>query len=210
MKAVQAYANRWYDGNWLDIVTPVSLKQTFKPRLEGFSEEEWGQVAKLWSVPEPEVYLNNRDLDGFIKFFADGKCTMNCGIDCSYCDEVARKVVKVGDTKSYVALLDQIISVAMDFKSPLRVSEREEGEMPWGEDSNRLLETQIPNIPEVFRAEAEKSMRRKAKDYAKERGASIVEVEDVVRACLKIAPEPFLPTVIDSLKKEGIDVDRYE
>ena len=42
------------------------------------------------------IYIDNRKLDGFIKFFKDGHCTGNC-LSCNYCKTIADKVIVKND-----------------------------------------------------------------------------------------------------------------
>lgn len=113
IRRVEAYAARRYDGNLLELVehaqdfrhveketlgTKYRMARTFvRPtlvnplRLKEFSE---------LSLPEePMVEIDNRALDGFIDFFKDNSCvSRNCAV-CKYCDEVAKRVIKVnGDS----------------------------------------------------------------------------------------------------------------
>ena len=37
------------------------------------------------------IYIDNRKLDDFIKFFKDGLCTGNC-LSCNYCKKIADNV----------------------------------------------------------------------------------------------------------------------
>ncbi len=56
--------------------------------------------------PEPpELRIDSRKLDGFMRYFEQGHCDMDCE-ECTYCDAWARKAVSVhGDAHSY---LDQV------------------------------------------------------------------------------------------------------
>lgn len=58
--------------------------------------------------PEPpELRIDSRKLDGFMRFFERERCDFNCA-RCNYCDAWARKAVSVeGDAQSY---LDQVES----------------------------------------------------------------------------------------------------
>lgn len=50
----------------------------------------------------PDLHIDSRALDGFMRYFVDGHCDTDCG-DCTYCDAWARKAVSVdGDPREYL------------------------------------------------------------------------------------------------------------
>jgi hypothetical protein len=62
-----------------------------------------------------EIYLDNQKLEGFLKFFVEGKCkSYNCN-QCAYCKEIATKTLYIPDTlrekivTKHLRYLDDII-----------------------------------------------------------------------------------------------------
>lgn len=57
--------------------------------------------------PEPpELVIDSRKLDGFLRYFEQGHCDFDCE-NCTYCDAWARKSVSVhGDADTYLTQLD--------------------------------------------------------------------------------------------------------
>jgi collagenase-like PrtC family protease len=109
IERVNAYAAGRFDGNLVDLVehgkdlrpveklplkARVRMAFTFvRPRLANPNRlREFGDLALPSS---PMVTIDNRALDGFIDFFKTHSCMgRDCAV-CTYCDEIARKVVKV-------------------------------------------------------------------------------------------------------------------
>jgi len=79
----------------------------------------------------------------------------------------------------------------------------------WTGNIKALFERLMANTPEIYRDVARKATRAKAEENAKERGSELVEVEDIARACLSEAPGVFKAQIINDLKREGIDAEKY-
>lgn len=71
INAVQAYARGRYDGNLADLFP-------------------YAQAA-----PFAKAYIDNRALDGFLRFFVKGLCKKGVCEECGYCASVAKKAVRV-------------------------------------------------------------------------------------------------------------------
>ncbi|MCT4688865.1 U32 family peptidase [Vallitalea sp.] len=87
VKIIKAYAKGSYDGNLWELIMP------FHP-----------------------VYVDNKLLDGFIDYFSRKKfdCGVNCGT-CTYCNEVADKVVTFNEEKEeYLEDLDKRLEGRID------------------------------------------------------------------------------------------------
>lgn len=82
-------------------------------------------------------------------------------------------------------------------------------EAKWNDDMKELFERLMANTPEMFRDVASKTTGAKAEKNAIERGSKNVEVDDIAKACLSEAPEIFRPQIINDLKREGIDANKY-
>ncbi len=58
------------------------------------------------SIEQPDIHIDSGKLDGFLRFFAEGRCDMNC-TRCRYCDAWADKAVRIdGDADGYVEQLE--------------------------------------------------------------------------------------------------------
>ncbi len=54
------------------------------------------------SAPPPGLRIDSRALDGFMRYFTEGHCDMDCG-DCTYCEAWSRKAVSIeGDPSDYL------------------------------------------------------------------------------------------------------------
>jgi collagenase-like PrtC family protease len=85
----KAYAEEAYKGNLLDImpILPAGMKEA------GSSDKK------------SPIYVDNTKLDGFLDFFKSSKCRTDC-YECSYCSDVAEKVVRVTDREYLEGLID--------------------------------------------------------------------------------------------------------
>jgi len=82
-------------------------------------------------------------------------------------------------------------------------------EVKWNDENKALFDRLMANTPEQFKEIALKATKEKAESIAKERGSEFVEIDDIAKACLVSAPPIFKPQVINDLKREGIDADKY-
>ena len=125
IRAVDAYTRRDYEGNLLDILAhPYGEKrrQNLHRFLRGlhyalrfFSLNSFYVRRMVRSFPALEVYLDNKKLDGFMKYFIDGHCKGDPCDGCSYCHDIARKALKIDEDyrqrflKTYKKVLDEIV-----------------------------------------------------------------------------------------------------
>jgi len=84
-RIIEAYANRRYDGNLLDI-----LHVHFKRHLEILS-----LTMKDEQSPGDLVYVNNRDLDGFLDYFVEKDRRLETKENYMYYLKTAKKVVQI-------------------------------------------------------------------------------------------------------------------
>lgn len=122
---VNAYVNRYYEGNLFDLFVDMSKKNICQqPGL--FSKIKYFlhpflinifKYIKIRKAFEPmDVFIDNRLLDNFIQPFLSNNCELkSCG-ECRYCDETAKKVVKFNPFSQQRILteeknfLDEIVS----------------------------------------------------------------------------------------------------
>jgi len=97
---VQAYQNRSYEGNLIDILTLTNPQVYIKPNLEYFNKPEHvnvpmiAQVAGLMDFALRDfIYIDNKKLDGFIEFFRQiGSCRNHDCDTCGFCERTFQKV----------------------------------------------------------------------------------------------------------------------
>lgn len=104
VRIICAYTNREYTGNLLDLFpnlgegTPATLSNILmrmKHFLRSFSVNIF-MVRKLKDLlKKVEICIDNKALDGFIDFFLTHDCQSISCKDCGYCQEIAKKVVKI-------------------------------------------------------------------------------------------------------------------
>ena len=101
VKRVQAYVDRKYDGNLLDLIQGHGVVASENLKLEkrqlSNRKEIYEEIKRVRGLGKPReckrhIYIDNNKLDNFIKFFVDNKCTGNCK-SCGYCNMIAKKVI---------------------------------------------------------------------------------------------------------------------
>jgi hypothetical protein len=102
---VEAYDKREYNGNLLDLLPTLSKDSFFSGRkkiwrgLKYFFQSLSMNLSLLHKIAMLDsklyVYINNRELDGFIEYFLERDCRSLSCKDCGYCERVARQVVKI-------------------------------------------------------------------------------------------------------------------
>ena len=99
-----AYLNRRYDGNLMDLFPDPSKTMVFNGlnlwhKFKYFFHPGFVDVFKLIKMRklliEPNIFIDNRALDGFISFFLDHDCEATTCEECGYCGRVAGQVVKI-------------------------------------------------------------------------------------------------------------------
>ncbi len=105
VKRVKAYAERNYDGNLLDLIqghgvikdTSLKLvKKAVNTRSEIYNEIKRVRGIGVKRECERHIYIDNKKLDKFFKFFVLEKCTGKCD-SCNYCKEIAKVSIKKND-----------------------------------------------------------------------------------------------------------------
>lgn len=81
--------------------------------------------------------------------------------------------------------------------------------MEWSNEIEELFEEIMAQTPEMFRASIKPMLREASEKTALLRNSGFVDRDDLLSALFEITPEAFQPTVIEDLKKLGIDTDRY-
>jgi collagenase-like PrtC family protease len=138
-RRVQAYAEKRFDGNLLDLIQPYGYKKAspgagsrlpdlrrflryfLRPgvvttggllRLKRLAEQR-GLIAGMESEP---VYIDNRSLDGFLSGMKGTNCRETDCSQCGYCGKCAAKSVRV-DEKYRAEMLEQYSAAFDDMHS---------------------------------------------------------------------------------------------
>lgn len=101
LRCVESYFQRKYEGNLADIIAVNFVATDFlAPKIEN-------------NVLPPSIYIDNQKLEGFLTFFEKigDRCDQICH-RCSYCAEVAERVVTLDRTEveAYVKELESLHS----------------------------------------------------------------------------------------------------
>lgn len=80
----------------------------------------------------------------------------------------------------------------------------------WEPGARQKYETMITKIPLFHREIAKKVVDKKAPMLAQERGAGMVEEQDIVRAFFSEVPMAFYSLMIRLLDESGFDYRKYE
>ncbi len=128
VKRVQAYAQRKFEGNLLEIVGPVAhitgaqnaplevrirlALSMLRPGLVNLTaiRQMHSYVKKVlisdFSRPKSPVYIDNRALDGFLRKAIKAGCNPTKCTECSFCKKKASEVIQIrGDYKQQVLSL---------------------------------------------------------------------------------------------------------
>ncbi len=103
LRIVNAYVNRRYDGNLMDLFPGITKSIMFaKPHLfhkfKYFCHPFLINIFKFAKIKElifPDIYIDNRGLDNFIQYFLSRDCSRISCIECGYCQEIANKVIRI-------------------------------------------------------------------------------------------------------------------
>ena len=110
---IKAYSERSYDGNMMDLLHGVSkyiiyndnsiytkgMKYLFQPSKINLFQvknlmDNLKDLRKEKAFNESfDLYIDNKKLDGYLDFFAKGRCHRDCD-SCSYCEEIGEKAIK--------------------------------------------------------------------------------------------------------------------
>ncbi len=101
VKRVKAYVDRSYDGNLLDLIQGhgclVKEDIKFKKNDVSTREEIYDEIKRVRGLGrarecDKHIYIDNKKLENFIKFFVENKCTNQCD-KCNYCKRIADNAI---------------------------------------------------------------------------------------------------------------------
>lgn len=111
LRRVKAYCAGSYNGNLLDLIQghgwSNSEEKAIIERKDKIFENKDELAKEICTIRglgcerkyPRHIYIDNKKLDGFIKFFKDGRCTKNC-LNCGYCNKIAEEVITRNDEVS--------------------------------------------------------------------------------------------------------------
>ncbi len=124
-RIVEAYTEEEYDGNLMDLfLSPSKSLTPFKKyswkKIKFFFHPFGVDLFKLHRfltrIPADDpTHLDNKKLDGFLKFFVEKKCRQGNCDECGYCRDVAKKALYIPEGYRnkmlgiYKDLLEEII-----------------------------------------------------------------------------------------------------
>jgi len=210
VRAVDAYSNRKYKGNLIDIIQAIAISVG-----ETYEKDPNIRMRDAIKIEKkPNVYIDNTKLDGFIDFFKNQNCNVMCD-ECNYCAQWAEKVISYNEPqrKAFLTSMKKyILDIARGYefglkpKSEMKKSEVKEG-MVWNPKTKELFEKVIEDIPAEFKQIAKIAVGSIAEQKARTHNSNIVENDDMVQAFLEGTPPSFKEDMIESLKKLGLKVD---
>ena len=81
--------------------------------------------------------------------------------------------------------------------------------MNWSDAADSMLQALVRMVPETLRELAAASARDESEAVAEQRGASEVEVDDVVRGWIKTTPPEQRNGLIAVIESLGLEPERY-
>jgi len=126
VNVVKAYAEKSYDGNLMDILNYVGNKGGYQqikkaPMIKGALTGKigWGLLKLKAATLLPEVYIDNKGLNGFLDHFLNKPCEdMTCYTgdktygECRFCYNLGERVVRIDEDKRKEAIgnVEEVIS----------------------------------------------------------------------------------------------------
>jgi collagenase-like PrtC family protease len=134
---LDAYSKRRYDGNFMDLIPTMgkyffaedrnfvkTVRELFRISLVNVAEvfkvfTKWSELRKSEGYNRDlGIYINNRDLDGVTEFFMKKDCMSVSCAGCGYCENLAKKIVRVNpaevqyeaDMKKLRGLFDDLVT----------------------------------------------------------------------------------------------------
>ena len=204
-RSVKAFSSRKYDGNLIDII------QGFSMSFGGLEQKDPNMklTETIGEESKSKLIIDNTKLDGFIDFFKKQNCIAMCN-DCNYCEEWARKAVKVNNEESqrYVESIKQYMEDIVTSREfgleSAKPKEIKETGLEWNSETKVIFEALIELSPPQFQQMARMAISSLAEEKANKRASPIVENQDITNAFIAGTPGAFQADMREGLKKYGL------
>lgn len=120
IQIINAYEQKSYTGNLVELLTLPQQGAFLSPNLEVFQRtdlvepEKMGEVMAVLREPfAGKVYIDNSKLNGFLDYFKKTDCFHTDCDRCGYCEQIASKVVSIDEQwrTEMVARFDRAIGI---------------------------------------------------------------------------------------------------
>ena len=214
MKVVQAYTERQFDGNLIELLTlpnkgafnPPNLEYLLRP--EFINIEMMMRMADVFGYSFPEIiYLDNRQLDHFLDGFGKRDCLSQYCDDCLYCKRVSEKAIRILDeTKrqevlgKFHAFLDDLYSGRICLEnSPIELKG-----MRLTKGAESAFKTILDILPQPVRPFAEPLTLHGAEQLAQSQNEKEIRERDIVLSFWMGTPETSKEEVKSFLKSRDL------
>jgi collagenase-like PrtC family protease len=219
MQVVDAYMNRRFDGNFIELLTlprrgaynPPNLEYLLRPDLVNI--DLMLEMADIFGYSFSDVMeIDNRALDGFIEHFKTHDCYHASCQECGYCQEWAEKVIRVDEAKrtEILAKFDAFIEAIVERRTltasePVDVSDVELAPEVASLVDNLMALVPPPLVPftraKVIRGAAD--MVAASAESARN-GTGVVDQQAIVQAFWLGTPDPARDMVRGALEQQGL------
>ncbi|HLP59960.1 MAG TPA: U32 family peptidase, partial [Candidatus Deferrimicrobium sp.] len=209
-----SYFQRKYEGNLLRLLNTRMHEEDFEvPRfsalMDGKNIAPHKMAATIRLIFALKANLPNAALEHFLDGFKSrerGDCRdLDCAT-CGYCkgwaDQVLEMTCRVDEElQKFNEWFDEIGS------GELFAGEKpaEENTMEWLTETTHVLEKLIGMKPEMFRAMAEREIKKKAEEFAADSGEPYVMPQHVAKANIECTPADFKQFARSDVKSLGFD-----
>lgn len=100
---VDAYINRYYEGNLFELFVSKSKENVYRHiglfwQLQYFFHPllvNMFKYIKIKNIFKPmDIFIDNRGLDDFLEYFTNHSCSSLSCRECGYCEQIAKRTVK--------------------------------------------------------------------------------------------------------------------
>jgi|PlaIllAssembly_1097288.scaffolds.fasta_scaffold103149_1 collagenase-like PrtC family protease len=214
LKVVQAYTERKFDGNLIELLTLPNKGSFNPPNLEYLLKPEFINIGMMMRMADvfgysfPEIiYLDNRQLDDFLEGFKKRDClSLYCG-DCRYCEKVSEKAIRILDEnkrqeilKKFDSFLDDLYSGRICVENPpieLKGMKLTKG----AEDAFKII---LDIVPQPVRPFVEPLTLHGAEQMAESQNEKEVREGDIVFSFWMGTPETSKEEVKNFLKSRDL------
>lgn len=215
VQVVEAYENRRFDGNLVELLTlprtgaynPPNMEYLVRP--DAASMDSIMQMADIFGYSFADVMqIDNRALDGFIEHFKTHNCYHASCDECGYCASWAKRVVTVDEEKRRAVLgkFDTFID-AIENRDTLAENEPiDVSGIELTPEAGAILDNLIAFVPPPLADVARLKTIQVAGQIAGagEGGNGTVGESAIVQAFWGGTPEPSRPMLREALEQNGL------